>query len=66
MWSDELQQQTREYFKQFPIAAMKNIDGRFGVCALMNGIYTIEDRKTNEVYKFSSMEDLIAAKWALD
>ena len=66
MWSKELQKQTREYFQTMPMAAMKKIDGVYGVCILKDGIYTIIDRKTNEKYVYESIDALLEAKWAID
>jgi len=66
MWSDELQEQTREYFKSMPFAFMKKIGGKNGVCTLENRIYTIKDRDTSEEYIFNSIDSLIAAQWVID
>lgn len=66
MWSDELQEQTREYFKSLPIAAMKQYEGKYGICTLIDDKYIIKDRETKEVYEYSTMDELINAKWAID
>ena len=66
MWSEALQEQTREYFKSMPIAAMKQIGGKFGICVFRDYKYLITDRETNEEYLFETMDALIDAKWAID
>lgn len=66
MWSKELQQQTREYFKDIPFAAMKKIGGTYGICVYRDKCYIITDRKTNAEYIYHSMDALIDAQWAID
>lgn len=67
MWSDELQQQTKEYFEKMPFALMKYFgDSRFGVCTLIKGEYIITDSDTNIKYKFDSIDALIKEGWAID
>ena len=66
MWSDELQEQTREFLKTYPMAAMKKIGGVYGVCVLEKGIYIIKDRKTAQKYSYSSINELIFDKWVID
>ena len=66
MWSEELQKQTREYFKSMPIAAMKQIGGKFGIGVFQDDKYIITDRETNEEYLYETMDALIEAKWAID
>jgi hypothetical protein len=66
MWSDTLQEQTREHFKTMPFAAMKQIGGKFGMGVFRDGKYIITDIETKEIYEFLSMDELIVAKWAID
>jgi len=67
MWSDELQEQTREYFKHLPFGAMKQFGTDvFGIGALRDGQYIVTDRTTKEQYVFTSVDELITAKWAID
>ncbi len=66
MWSKELQQQTREFFEKLPIAAMKNFDMKFGICIRKDGEYIITDRESSEVYRYSSVDELIKDGWAID
>ena len=65
-WSESLQKQTKEHFENMPAAFMKQLGGRFGVCTLLDGVYSITDRETREIETFNSIEDLISAKWAID
>lgn len=71
-WSKELQKATREKLMSYPIAHVKNIDGRFGISMpIDDGHISItlmgENHKPSEVSEdYSSMDDLIAAGWALD
>ncbi len=66
MWSEELQEQTRVYFESMPFACMKQIGGKFGICTLEKGVYSIKDRETGDEYIYMSMDALIAAGWAID
>jgi Tfp pilus assembly protein PilP len=35
MWSEELQQQTKEFLEKYPVAAMKHFgDMKFGICMI--------------------------------
>ncbi len=66
MWSEELQEQTRVYFESMPFACMKQIGGKFGICTLEKGIYSIKDRVSGQEYIYATMDMLIEDKWALD
>ena len=66
MWSDELQKETKAYFKSMPVAAMKQIGGRFGICAFEKGKYTVADRESDRVDVFHCIEELLGAGWAID
>lgn len=70
MWTETLQQQTRDHFENvLPAAAMKHFgDGKFGVCVYLDGKYTIRDRDpdSNKIWEYTSMDDLIADGWAID
>ena len=66
MWSEELQEQTREYFKRLPIAAMKKVGGRYGVATMQDGKFIIQDRETDQTSVFECIEELIEADWAID
>ena len=66
MWSEELQEQTKEYFKNLPVAAMKKTGGKYGVCILQDGKYTIQDRESDQVYVFECIDELIKDGWAID
>jgi len=66
MWSENLQKQTVEHFKKLPMAAMKQVGGRFGFCIYKNGQYVIKNMSNNQQYIFDTIDDLIAAKWAID
>jgi hypothetical protein len=66
MYSEELQEQTREFFKEMPMGLMKNYDGRFGVCILKDEKYIITDRDTRDIYTYLSIEEFIQDKWVID
>ena len=66
MYSQKLQEQTREHFKNIPFAAMKQFGGKFGIGAFQGGKYIVTDRKTYEKYIFESMDKLIENGWAID
>lgn len=67
MWSEELQKLTKEHFKKMPMAAMKHIDGRFGICFLKDDKYIIGDREDNtKEYIFDSIDAFIKDGWAID
>ena len=70
MWTETLQQQTRDHFENvLPAAAMKHFgDDNFGFCVFLEGKYTINDRnpKSNKTWVYTSIEDLISDGWAID
>lgn len=67
MWSEELQKQTKEFFKTIPIACVKySGDLHCGVCAVIEGKYIITEHSTDTKYEFDSIEALIEAGWAID
>lgn len=67
MWSDELQKQTREYFKKMPASSVKHFnDLCFGTCMLIKGEYVITEHNTNAKHKFDSIEALIQNGWVID
>ena len=67
MWTENLQQQTKEHFKQYPLGPMKHFTGKkYGVCMCEDGKYTIANRSNDEVYEYETMEALLADGWAID
>ena len=68
MYSEELRKQTKEYFKTTPIAMMKKFGtDTFGGCQLeSNGIYYITVFDSDEVLSFETIDELLAADWAID
>ncbi len=68
MYLDELQKQTKEYFKTKPIAMMKQFGtDTFGAGQLeSDGIYYITVLNSDEVLSFETIDDLIKAGWAID
>lgn len=77
IWSNELRAQTRDLIdRRGPIGTpdgslgLGHIDGGFGIITmfdLANGVLRIVDRKTEaEIVTFTSVDDLIAAGWAVD
>ncbi len=68
MWTQILQDQTRDYLKNNPIAMMKQFGaGKFGACQLeSDGIYYITVFESDEVLSFKTIEELLEASWAID
>ena len=68
MWTEELQQQTRDLFEKMNGALMKHFgDGRFGLCVLMDGKYIIRDlEKFSDVREYNSVDEMIEDGWAID
>ena len=68
MYSDELQAQTREYFKTMPVAMMKQFGtNKFGLGQLEpDSSYSIRVFRSDEVYVFKTIDLLIEAGWAID
>ena len=68
MWTEGLQEQTRELFEKMNGACMKHFgDSRFGLCILIDGKYVIRDRgKSGDVWEYDSVDDMIEDGWAID
>ena len=68
MWTEKLQQQTRELFKNMNGAFMKHFgDSRFGLCILIDGKYVITDRgESGEVWEYDTVDQMITDGWAID
>ncbi len=75
-WSDELKAQTRDLIDGGgPIGtpdgslALKHIASGFGIITeddLVNGVLRVVDRETKAETTFASVDELIAAGWAID
>ena len=61
MWTVELQEQMREFFKNLNGAFMKHFgDSRFGFCILLEGKYVITDRgESGDVWEYDSVNEMI-------
>jgi len=68
MYSDELQKQTKEYFKSMPIAMMKQFGtNKFGDCQIEeDGSYLITVLGNDKILTFKTIEELLEAGWAID
>jgi hypothetical protein len=67
MWSEELQQQTREFLEQYPAAAMKHFgDIKFGICMIKEGKYLVLARSSDEKWEYDTIEEMIEDGWAID
>ncbi|PHR54380.1 MAG: hypothetical protein COA44_13260 [Arcobacter sp.] len=67
MWTEVLQEETKEHFKNMSFAAMKQFGtDTFGIGVFRDGKYIITNRESKEQYIYESMDDLIKAKWAID
>ena len=68
MWTEELQQMTIDHFENVMKGAfMKHFgDSKFGLCVLMEGKYIINDRESDEVWEYDTIDEMLADGWALD
>ena len=68
MWTENLQQQTREVFENMNGAFMKHFgDSRFGLCILIDGKYVITDRgESGDIWEYDSVDEMIVDGWAVD
>jgi hypothetical protein len=73
MWSQSLQEQTREFFRRYPFAFVKHFgDFRFGVCSLMDGRCIVRELPFHDrqgplrEWEYPSVDGLIEAGWAID
>jgi hypothetical protein len=68
MWTEGLQQQTRELFESMNGAFMKHFgDSRFGLCIFIDGKYMITDREdSGDVWEYDSVDEMIDDGWAID
>ena len=68
MWTETLQQQTRDHFENVMKGAfMKHFgDSRFGLCVFRDGKYIIKDRESDEIWEYVTMDEMLADGWALD
>ena len=68
MWTETLQQQTRDYFTSLPFAMMKEFDtSRFGIAHhLEDDSFTISILDSKDILIFSSINEMISAGWAID
>jgi len=77
LWSSTLQEITRDCLFQMPVASfyrgytiLKSLEGEYGRILLSDAIsfqYTIRKMESDEILiQFSSIDELLAAGWALD
>lgn len=69
MWSEELQQITRESFERFPVALMKHFgDMKFGFCVQQDNKYIIKDmdKHSDDEWIYDSMDEMLSNGWAVD
>jgi hypothetical protein len=68
MWTEGLQQQTRELFQSMNGSFMKHFgDSRFGLCIFIDGKYVITDREESEdIWEYDSIGEMITDGWAID
>ena len=68
MWTETLQQQTREYFTSLAFAMMKEFGtSRFGIAhRLEDDSFAVFVLKSRKILTFSSVDDMISAGWAID
>lgn len=73
-WSDRLIEETRSALDNWPVTPlgalhMKNIHGGYGKMLLEDLLadkLLIKDKKSDADFLFSSVDELIAAGWAID
>ena len=66
MYSQLLQEQTKEHFQKHYCALMKQFGGDFGIGVVKDEIFTIFSRKSGQKYEYTSIDTLIKAKWVID
>ena len=68
MYSNELQSQTKEYFKTMPFTMMKQFGtNKFGLGQLKpDSSYSIRVFRSDEVCIFETIDLLLEAGWAID
>ena len=68
MWSEELQQLTRDHFDNVMKGGlMKHFgDSKFGLCVLEDGKYVIHFMGSKEVCEFTTMDEMLKNGWVLD
>ena len=68
MWTEELQQQTRECFKgTIKGGMMKHFgDSKFGIGAIIEGKYVIHLMDSDDVHEYDTMEEMLKDGWAID
>ena len=68
MWTEKLQQMTRDHFENIMKGAfMKKFgDNKYGLCVFIEEKYTITDRESDEVWEYDTMEEMLTDGWALD
>ena len=73
-WSDKLIEETRDvldlgFFPRDDFVYMKTFNGSFGkihITDWMDRKLLIQDRKTDAEYHYTTVDELIAAGWAVD
>lgn len=77
MYSEELQKQTENvldqgilnHFVDWGYCHMKNSDGRFGsihIKSVMQRKYNVEERDSDKVYSYDTLDALINDGWVID
>ena len=73
-WSDNLINETREvldlgFVPRDDFVHMKNINGDFGKIGIADWFdrkLIIQDKRSDAIYKYNTVEELITAGWAVD
>jgi hypothetical protein len=73
-WSDTLIEQTRDALKSPPVTLdgnlhLKNTNDSFGQISLsdlMSGTLKVTDKESGKTHRYGSVDELIAAGWAID
>ena len=68
MWSEDLQQQTRDHFENIMKGGMMKHfgDSKFGIGVFMDGKYSIHVLDSNEVYEYTTIDEMLKEGWVLD
>ena len=68
MWTEELQQQTKDHFKNVMKGGMMKHfgDSKFGIGVFSDGKYVIELMDGDEVYEYGTMDEMLNDGWVID
>ena len=68
MWTEELQELTRDYFENVMKGGMMKHfgDSKFGIGVFMDEKYIIHVLDSDEVCEYATMDEMLKDGWAID